>query len=60
MMLNPGGEGCGLPWYYMAKLFDDPDNPGRSAEKAVEYHKEYLSLEPEGAHADEIRNRLSR
>jgi len=60
MMLNPGGEGCGLPWYYMAKLFDDPDNPGRSEEKAVEYYKEYLSLEPEGAHADEVRNRLGR
>ncbi len=60
MMLNPGGEGRGLPWYYMAKLFDDPDSPGRSAEKAVEYYKKYLFLEPEGAHADKVRSRLSR
>lgn len=56
--LNPGGEFRGLPYLYLAELYDAPGYERRDDKKAARNYEMYLALDPLGEDAARVKQRL--
>ncbi len=57
--LNPKIEQPGVPYYFMARLYDDSSNPSCNPARAEEFYKKYISIEPQGVYALAAKQRLN-
>ncbi len=56
--LNPGAEYRGLPYLYLAELYDTPDYKGRDEKTAAQNYEMYLVLNPLGDDVPRVTERL--